>query len=287
VVTSTPRRHGRIARYAGRKAANSPAMRTLARIGLAARGILYGIIGWIALLIAFGKSRRQADRTGALHVLSGTPVGGIALWLLVAGFIGLALWQLSEALYGASGTGGRRTGHKTSKTSTRLAALGRAVIYAVIAYGVLKYALGVGAPQSSDQQSVDLTATALRHPGGQAVVVIIGLTFIGAGAYLAYQAWKKEFLRGLELGKMRARTRRVVERIGQAGGIARGIVFATAGVFLVVAAVHARPGQAKGIDSSLRALAATPLGPWLLVIIAIGLIMFGVYSCCEARWRRV
>lgn len=280
MVTSTPRRRSRTARYAGRKAANSPAMRILARAGLAARGVMYGIIGWIALMIAFGKSRQQADRTGALHVLSGTPFGGIALWLLVAGFIGLALWRLSEALYGAPGTGGR-------KTSKRLAALGRAVIYGVIAYGVLKYALGVGGPQSSDQQSVDLTATALRHPGGQAVIVVIGLALIGIGAYLAYQAWKMEFLRDLELGKMRARTRRVVERLGQVGGIARGIVFATAGVFLVVAAVHARPGQAKGIDSSLRALAATPLGPWLLVIVAIGLIMFGVYSCCEARWRRV
>ena len=58
-------------------------------------------------------------------------------------------------------------------------------------------------------------------------------------------------------------------------------------MFLVVAAVEARPQRAKGIDSSLRALAAAPIGPWLLVLVALGLIMFGVYSCCEARWRRV
>jgi hypothetical protein len=267
-------------RRAGRRAAESPAMKFLARAGFAARGIMYVVIGWIALQVAFGKSRQQADRTGALHELSSTPFGSFALWLLIAGFFGMALWRLSEAMYGAAGSGGR-------KASTRVAALARAVLYAVIGYGVLKYALGAGAPQSSDQQSVDLTAAAMRHPGGQAVVVVIGLALIGSGGYLAYQAWRKRFLKDLQVGRMRARTRRIVEWLGRIGGIARGIVFVTAGIFLVVAAVKAQPGQAKGVDSSLRALAATPLGPWLLAGVAIGLIMFGAFSCCQARWRRV
>ncbi|MBV9383697.1 MAG: DUF1206 domain-containing protein [Streptosporangiaceae bacterium] len=280
MVTSLPRRKSRAARSAGRRAANSRGMRFLARAGFTARGITYGIIGWIALLIAFGKSRQQADRTGALHVLSSTPFGGVALWLLVVGFIGLALWRLSEAAYGAAGRGGR-------KATKRITSLLRAVIYAVLAYGVLKYALGLGSPKSSDQQSVDLTATAMKHPGGRILVVIIGLALIGVGIHLAYQAWKKEFRHELELGRMHARTRRIVEWLGQVGGIARGVVFATVGVFLVVAAVEVKPGQAKGIDSSLRALTATPLGPWLLVIVALGLILFGVFSCCEARWRRL
>ena len=55
----------------------------------------------------------------------------------------------------------------------------------------------------------------------------------------------------------------------------------------MVAAVEAKPQQAKGVDSSLRTLATTPLGPWLLVLVAIGLIMFGVYSCCQAKWQRL
>jgi hypothetical protein len=281
LVTRTVRRRGsRNARYAGRRAANSGAMRFLARAGLAARGIMYAIIGWIAVEVAFGHSRQQADRTGALHSISSTPVGGVLLWLLVIGFFGMALWRLSEALYGSPGTTSR-------KASQRLAAFARAIIYAVIAYGILKYTLGEGSPASSDTQSVDLTATLLRHPGGQVLVVVIGLAFIGGGLYLAYQAWRKKFRRDLELGQMGARTRRVVEWLGRYGGIARGIVFVTAGIFLVVAAVDAEPQQAKGIDSSLRALAATPFGPWLLVLVAIGLIMFGLFSCCEAKWIRL
>ena len=274
------RRAGRSARSTGRRAANSNAMRWLARAGLAARGVMYVIIGWIACEVAFNHSHRQADRTGALHAISATPVGGALLWLLVIGFIGMALWRLSEALYGSPGSGGQQA-------SKRLAALGRAIVYGFIAYGVLKYVLGAGGPQSSNQQSVDLTATLLKYPGGQVLVVVIGLALIGGGLYLAYEAWKEKFRRDLELGQMRARTRRIVEWLGKFGGIARGTVFVTAGIFLVVAAVQAKPQQAKGVDSSLRVLASTPLGPWLLVLVAVGLIMFGVFSCCQARWQRL
>ena len=280
MVTSAARRKSRNARYTGRRAANSQVIRFLARAGLAARGVMYVIIGSIAIQIAFGSSSRQADGAGALHLAGGSGFGAIALWLLVIGFIGLALWRLSEAIYGSPGSGGQ-------KASSRLAALARAVIYAVVAYGVLMYALGIGGPQSSNQQSVDLTATAMRHPGGQAVVVVAGLALIGGGLYLAYSAWQKHFLKRLHVSQMRARTRRIVEWLGRAGGTARGAIFVTAGVFLVIAAVRAQPQQAKGIDASLRALATTPLGPWLLLMVAVGLIMFGAYSCCEARWQRL
>jgi hypothetical protein len=280
VVTSAARQKGRDAKYTGRKAANSQALRYLARAGLVARGVMYVIIGWIAVQIAFGHSGQLADRTGALHVIGTSAAGEAALWLLVAGFAGMVLWRLSEAIYGVPGADGR-------KASTRLGASARVVLYAVVAYGILKYALGLGAPQSSNKQSVDLTATAMSHPGGRVIVILAGLALIGGGLVLAWSAWKKRFVKRLETGQMKTRGRRVVEWLGRVGGIARGAVFVTAGVFLVIAAIQAQPQQAKGIDSSLRALATTPLGPWLLLVVAIGLILFGAYSCCEARWRRL
>jgi uncharacterized membrane protein len=274
------RRAGRTVRSSGRRAADSGSLRGLARAGFVARGVIYAIIGWIAIQVAFDHSGQQADRTGALHEIGSTPAGGVLLWLLVVGFAGMALWRLSEAAYGSSGSGDRKTGK-------RLAALVRAVIYAVIAYGVLKYALGVGSPQSSDKQSVDLTATLLKYPGGRVLVVVIGIVLIGAGLYQAYAAWKEKFRKDLAFGQVRARTRHAVEWLGRAGGVARGVIFVTAGIFLVVAAVEAKPQQAKGIDSALRALAHTPLGPWLLLLVAIGLIMFGLFSICQARWQRL
>jgi hypothetical protein len=271
---------GRTARSGGRRAANSKAMRWLGRAGFAARGVMYIIVGWLAVQVAFGHSSHEADRSGAVHAIGSTPAGGFLLWLLFIGFVGMALWRLSEAVYGTPGSG-------EHKTAERLASLARAVLYAVIAYGVIKYAIGAGGPQSSDKQSVDLTATLLKYPGGQALVVVIGLALIGGGIALAYSAWKEKFRKDLELGQTDARTRRIVEWLGKFGGIARGAVFVTVGIFLVVAAVQAKPQQAKGIDSALRTLATTPLGPWLLVLVAIGLIMFGLFSICLAKWRRV
>jgi hypothetical protein len=253
-----------------------------------------------------------------LQEISSTPVGGILVWLLVVGLIGMALWRLSDAAFpssssddvtsSSSGDGtsassgdaatassgdGRASGseHGTSsgskgRTAKRLGALGKAVIYGVIAYSVLKFAVGEGT-QSSDKESVDLTATVMKYPGGQVLVVAAGLALVGAGVFLAYAAWKEKFRKNLELGQMHGRIRRVMVWFGKFGGIARGAVFVTGGIFLVVAAIEAKPQQAKGVDSALRVLASTPLGPWLLVLVAIGLIMFGLFSLGQAKWERL
>ena len=252
----------------------------LARAGLAARGLMYVLIGIIAIQVAAGGSHQQADRTGAVHLVAQTGFGAVILWLLVIGFGGMTLWRLSEAAWGSADSGGR-------KASKRLANLARAVFYAAVTFGILKYALGVGQPSSSDSQSQDLTAAVMRYQGGQVIVALAGVVIVCAGLYVIYRAYKLKFRKHLRMGSASPRTRKVVTRLGQIGGIARGSVFATIGVFLVIAAKDANPRQAKGIDSALRALARTPLGPWLLVAEAIGLMKFGVYSWCEARWRAV
>lgn len=280
MTTRLARGRRRRAACAGRRAARSRYLGLLGRAGFAARGVLYAIIGCIAIGMAFGHSRDQADSAGAVRLVAATPVGLIALWLLVAGFIGLALWRLSEAAYGGPGPG-------EQKRSSRLAALGKAVVYGVLAFTIVKYAIGAGAPKSSNQQSTDLTASVLHHPGGQVVVVAVGFAFIVCGAHMAYTSWRRDFRKELNLAGASPRTRGIVIRLGQIGGIARGVVFAAVGAFLIVAGAKVQPGQAKGVDATLRAFAQTPLGPWLLVVVAVGLVTFGLYSCCEARWRKV
>ena len=280
MVTRTAHRGTIRIRRSARRTSSSPAMAWLARAGLAARGTMYILIGIIAVEIAVNGSHQQADRTGAVRLVAQTTFGSILLWLLVIGFAGMALWRFTEAIWGSSEDGGR-------KASKRLSNLARAVFYGVVTYGILKYALGVGEPSSSDKQSQDLTAAALKHPGGQAIVAIAGIVIVIAGLYTIYRAYKLKFLKHLRMGSASVSTRKVVTRLGQVGGIARGVVFGTIGIFLIIAAQDANPRQAKGIDSALRALAHTPLGPWLLVVVALGLVTFGAYSWCEARWRAV
>lgn len=280
MVTPTTRYRTSRAKYAARRAGNSRYVDWLARAGFAARGVMYILIGVLAIEIAFGNSGHKADQSGAVRLVGDTPLGGLLLWLLVIGFAGMALWRLSEALFGGPGAGGRKTG-------ARLTAGFKAVLYGFIAFGILKYALGLGAPKSSDKQSIDLTSTAMREPGGRIAVGIVGLVLIGVGAWLAWQAFQRKFLADLRTGEMSPQTRKVVTFLGRFGGIARGLVFGAAGLFVLIAAVTAKAHEAKGIDATLRAFTKTPAGPWLLVLVALGLILFGAYSWSETRWRKL
>jgi hypothetical protein len=119
------------------------------------------------------------------------------------------------------------------------------------------------------------------------LVGLIGVVILVIGFLLAREGWTKSFLMRLNLGRAPTRTRSVVEKLGVFGGVARGAVIALTGVFLIIAAVLFSPSKAEGIDGSLRAFAHTPVGPFLLIPVALGLVAFGLFSWCEARWRRV
>jgi len=263
----------------GREAASSRWMVWLARAGLTARGINYLLIGGLAVAIGLGSSGEDADRLGALRYVASKPGGAAALWLLTVGFAALTVWRLAEAAYGQSGP----DGHKTRK---RLGSLASAVLYGFICGSIVTFLLGVS-QTSGNSQSKDVTAQLMAHTGGRWLVLAIGVGVVVAGIVIIVGAVRKRFAKQLRLTEMSPRTRHVVETLGRVGGTARGIVFGVVGVFLVVAAVTFDARKAQGLDGALRKIASTPLGPWLLVAVALGLVTFGVYSCCEARWRKV
>jgi hypothetical protein len=282
--TWTPVRTGR---SRARRAANGSVAEGAARAGLAARGVIYLLVGMLALRIAFGEGRRQADRGGALATLADRPFGAVLLWALGIGLVGMALWRLSEALFGAVGPDGR-------KVKKRLASAARCVFYVFVAYSVLAFAANPGGGSgggagggSSDRQSRDVTARMLEVPAGQWAVGAAGAAIVVAGAVIGVQALRRSYQRKLKRGELGPWARRLVDVTGVGGGVARGLVFAAAGVFAVRAAVDYQPDEAKGLDDTLRSFAGTPLGPWLLVCVALGLVLFGVFSFALARWRRV
>ncbi|MFE5398871.1 DUF1206 domain-containing protein [Streptomyces sp. NPDC056568] len=270
----------RSGRGRARRAANGSTAETAARAGLTARGVIYLLVGILALQIAFGTGDHEADRGGALAELSDKPFGAVLLWALGAGLVGMALWRLSEALFGVTG----KDGHTWKK---RLPAAARCVFYSFVAYSVLAFAAGSGGGGSSDQQSRDVTSRVMEMPAGQWIVGLVGAGIVVAGVVIAVQALRRSYHKKLKLGELSPRARRLVDVTGVGGGTARGAVFAAAGAFAVRAAVDYEPDQAKGLDDTLRSFAGTPLGPWLLVCVAAGLVLFGVFSFALARWRRV
>ncbi|MGV9255133.1 DUF1206 domain-containing protein [Streptomyces sp. NPDC003697] len=267
-------------RTRARRAAKGSVTRGAARAGLTARGVIYLLVGVLALRIAFGDGSRQADRNGALQAIAGEPFGAVLLWALGLGLAGMALWRLSEAVFGSVGPEGR-------SAKKRLLAVGRFVFYVFVAGSVLAFAAGSGGPRSSDEQSRDVTAKVLEMPGGRWIVGVVGAGIVVAGVWIGVQAVRRKYHKKLRLGEMSARTRRLVDVAGVGGGAARGLVFAAAGAFAIRAAVDYRPERAKGLDDTLRSFSDTPLGPWLLVLVAAGLVLFGLFSFALARWRRV
>ncbi|MFE3857862.1 DUF1206 domain-containing protein [Streptomyces griseorubiginosus] len=277
--TSTMAQSGRLG---ARRAARGSAVEWAARVGFTARGVIYLLVGVLALQIAFGDGKRQADRGGALAAVADKPFGSVILWALGIGLVGMALWRLSEVVFGSVGPDGR-------KVTKRLMSAGRFLFYAFVAYSVLSFAVGSGSggSGSSDKQSKDITARALEWPGGQWLVGAAGVGVAVAGVWIAGRALLRSFHDKLKLSEMGPRVRKLVDVTGVGGGVARGVVFAAAGAFAVRAAVDYEPKKAKGLDDTLRSFADTPLGPWLLVLIAVGLVLFGVFSFAMARWRKV
>ncbi len=270
------------AQQQGRRAADSTALKAIARTGFVARGIVYVLIGAIALQIAFGHEGSNASRSGAIATLAGSTAGTALLWVVDVGFLGLAVWRLSEAAFGANEPDGDSAGH-------RLASLARAIVYAGLFWSVLQFLLGSSdqATQSGDSKSQGLTARLMGYPGGRIAVGVIGLAVIAIGVYLAREGWTRKFLERMDLHSASPRTRSVVEKLGLIGQIARGFVFAVIGIFAIVAAVRFNPQETKGMDGSLRTLANAPLGPVLLAVVAVGLVIFGLFAWTEARWRKV
>jgi len=260
-----------------RRASNSPAARALARAGLTARGVLYTLIGWVAILVALGQTSHQADQQGALQLLAAQPYGLVSLWLLGIGFAGYALWRASEAAFGVSGD--------RSSAGPRLKSLAQALVYAGFAYLTFKVISGSRGSQSRRQQ--DITAAAMQHPAGRWLVGIAGVIIVVVGAVLAVGGVRRKFMTYLRTWQMSRRTQRVVRWLGTVGSVARGVVFALAGVLVIDAAVTHNPAKSGGIDRALLTLRSQPFGEFLVILAALGLIIFGVYGLCEARWRKV
>jgi hypothetical protein len=260
-----------------RRASDSQPAQVLARAGLAARGVIYVLIGWVAILVALGKTSQEADQRGALQLLSGKPYGLVSLWLLCIGFAAYALWRLSEAAFGVTVDG--------KGTGPRLKSLARAVVYGSLA--VTTFSVINGAKRSQSGQQQDWTAKVMSHPGGRWAVGMAGAVIVVVGVVLVMDGVKRKFVKYLRTGQMSPRTQHVVVRLGMIGTVARGLVFALAGALVIEAAVKYQPSKAGGLDTALKTLRDQSFGEFALIAAGLGLIIFGVYGLCEARWRKV
>ncbi len=274
------------ARQAGntaRNAANSQWSRVLARMGFASKGIVYVIIGGLAALAAAGNGGGTTDRKGALQAIYEQPSGQLLLIVTAIGLIGYALWKFIEAIFDPE-----HKGQEPKGIILRISYAAIGVSYTLLAIAALQLSLGAGSTgKSSDAQAQDWTAKLLDVPFGRILLAIVGLIVIGIGGYQIYKGITAKFKKNLDLGQMSDTAQKVAIAFGRFGHIARGIVFGLIGVFLGFAALQGNPGEAKGLGGILQKLQEQTYGPFLLGIVAIGLVAYGLYAFFEARYRRL
>ena len=264
-------------KQAGRSAASkadSPWVKTLGQVGVAAIGVVYLLLAWIALQVAFGGSDQPADNSGALRELAEKPFGKVLLAVMAVGLFFYAVWQFVEAAIGYESKQGNE------KTFKRVSAVAKGLFGAALGVQSLKLVLGSGG-QDSSQKQADWTGKLLGLPAGRVIVVVVGLAVIAFSGYLVYKGVKKKFLEKLEGGADSK-----VVKLGQVGWIARGVAFGVLGILIVVAGFTSQPEKARGLDAALKTLANQPFGPWILTAVALGLAAYGVFQLVTARHRR-
>jgi hypothetical protein len=254
----------------------SRAFEWLSRGGFVARGVVYAIIGLLALRLALGDGGRLVNQEGAFHTVARQPLGTALLVALAVGLGGYALWRFVRAGLG-HGPEGR------DSSLERVAALASGLVYAALCVIAIQVLAGSSGSTSPDQA----TAHVLGWPAGVWLVGTAGAVFIGIAAYQAYRGLTKDFLDDVKTQEMGARTRSWIGWIGLVGYLARAVVFGLVGVFLAQAAVEYEPKDAVGLDGALAKLLDRSYGPLLLGVVAVGLIAFAVYSWSDARFRKI
>jgi hypothetical protein len=257
----------------------TPLFEGLARAGYAARGVIYGMIGILAIRLAKGIGSARPNQQGAMQKIAHQPFGHALLLLLAIGLGGYALWRLAQALIGHTPEYGEHS------AMDRVGALGSAVAYAAFCFLAISVLRGTAGNSSATPKTT--TAGVLHWTGGRELVAAAGLLFIVIAAYQAYLGLSKRFLKYSKTADMSQGVRKAFTNIGIAGLVARAIAFALIGIFVTKAAIDYTPRDAVGIDGALVRLTHHTYGTSALIVVAAGLILFGIYSLADARYRKI
>ncbi len=251
----------------------------LARFGYAAKGVVYGIVGLLAAQAAFGGGGKTTDTRGALQEIVKQPFGKVLLGIVAIGLFGYVIWRFVQAI--------KDPENKGTDLKGILQRIGYGItglIYAGLAISAVRIILGSGGGNSNSTQ--DWTARLLSQPFGQWLVGTVGAFIIGLGFYQFYKAFTAKFRQEMNLSELSDTEEKWVIGISRLGLAARGIVFCVIGFFFIQAARQSDASEAGGLGEALQTLAQQPYGPWILGIVALGLIAYGIYTVIQARYRQ-
>ena len=255
----------------------------LARSGYSARGLVYVIIGFFAVLAAFGRSEAKGTE-GALQALLRQPFGTILVWLVAIGLAAFCVWRLVQAIRDTDDHGSKAKG-LAIRAGLALGGLS----YAAIA--LLAAAIAAGSRSGSEEGGSgggDPTGgwLAAIHDAGLGWLVVYGVAAIlfAVGAAHIVKGVRAGFEKYFRCSHDVMSWLRPLARFGL---IARGIVFLIVGGLIVRGGLAYEVEDRPGLAEALEAVQGYDYGWLILLAIALGLVAFGLYSLAEARYRTV
>ncbi|HKU59067.1 MAG TPA: DUF1206 domain-containing protein [Gaiellaceae bacterium] len=260
------------------RAARSPWIGVAGRIGLAAQGICFGIIGVLAIGLAAGVGGEATDPQGALDALARHGWTRVLLVLVAIGFAGYTIWRLAQALLDRGGMGNDAPG-----LFRRAIQLVQGITYGFLTWGAIKVLVGGGGSGGGEKKAA---AGIFGWPAGRELVGLLATVLIVTAGVLVYWALSRRFQESLAMHEMGDATERVITAAGITGLLALAVVSGIVAWFLFKAAVEFDPSSPVGIGGALSKLAHASYGRDLLGITAAGLIVFGCFDLLQARYHK-
>jgi hypothetical protein len=252
----------------------------LMRFGQLARAFVFLIPAAFALRMGVSSSGDAIDQREAIATLADQPLGNLLLFAVAVGLAGYSLWGMYRAVLDPL-----KRGRSLGGVLTRLGYLTSGLAYAALLWFAVQIMLG--APHQ-DHSTQDWTARALHRPFGAWIVIAIGIAWIaGGGVVQLWLALRASFMRDLDLSRMGPGEEVWARHLGRIGLAARAIVFIVIGISLVTAGLHVNPEESKDLGDAMLDLLNQPFGRPMLIVVACGLVAFGVFSILCVRWARV
>lgn len=250
----------------------------LARLGYASIGIVYMIVGGLAVAEGLGKRGSTGSHRDALALIRDQPFGRVLLGIIAIGLVGYVLWRFVSAV-----TDTENRGSDVKGLGIRIASFFRGLVYAAIAVEVMRMiANKSGGGGSGDDEAQHWTGRLMQAPFGRWLIAAAGIGVVAYGAYQLYAAWDAKLSKRISLGEIDSNVRGKVIAISRFGIGARGLVFFVIGGSLVLAALRHNPQAAHGTTGALQ-----EFPPPLLVVMGFGLAAYGVYALVNAKYRRI
>jgi hypothetical protein len=268
------------ARSAVRRAVSNPWLEFLERVGYVARGVIYIVMGYLALRLALGAGGAATDQAGSLLAVTRGPIGRPLLVAVVIGLFAYSLWGWVRAIFDPLRRGSDATG-----LAQRLGFAWSGFAYAALAFFALHLLAGGGRTTADSTQS--LIRSVLNFPAGEWAAVLIGVVAIVAGIAQFIDARKAVFQRDIKVEEMPPQARRLALWLGRFGMFARGVVFTLVGWFVLQAGLHRNPAGARGYSGAFVFMLQQPYGRLLLAAVALGFVALGLHSLAMARWARL